>query len=176
MLASNSVRPAWRAALATLLYETGRLEQARPEFELLAAEGFVEIPEDGDWLTAVTLTADCCVALRDGERAAQLYELLYPYRDSNVVIGLGAVCLGSAARYLGRLAAATGRTGDATEHFEHALAANAALRAPVCLAHTQVDFAQLLEGGRRAEQLRAEAAQTAQRLGLPMLARRAATA
>ena len=43
----------------------------------------------------------------------QLYELLAPYRDGNVVIGLAAACLGSAARYLGRLAATIGRADEA---------------------------------------------------------------
>ena len=32
------------------------------------------------------------------ERAAALYELLLPYAGTNVVIGLGAVCLGATRR------------------------------------------------------------------------------
>ena len=62
-------RPAWRAALATLLWESGRVEEARAEFEALAANDFADIPRDGDWLIAITLLADCAVELGDAQRA-----------------------------------------------------------------------------------------------------------
>ena len=103
LVASNPHRPAWRAALAALLAEEGRVEEAQREVDALAAQDFEDIPQDGDWLIAMTLLAECCAELRDQTRATQLYELLMPYRDGNVVIGLAAVCMGSAARYLGRL-------------------------------------------------------------------------
>ncbi len=93
----------------------GRREEARAELAALAARDFVDIRLDGDWMIAITLLADCAVELGDAERAAQLYELLLPYREVNVVIGLAAVCLGSAARYLGRLAATMGRPDDAAD-------------------------------------------------------------
>jgi DNA-binding SARP family transcriptional activator len=162
-------RPAYRVALATLLWETGRLEQAGAEVERVA---FDDIPVDLDWLTSITLLSDLCAELCDAPRSERLYELLLPYRDVNVVIGLGAACQGAAARYLGRLAAAVGRREEAAEHFEQALAANTALRAPVCLARTQLDYARLL-GARspRRQALIDEAAATAEKLGLVAVAR-----
>jgi DNA-binding SARP family transcriptional activator/tetratricopeptide (TPR) repeat protein len=174
MVRSNPDRPAWRAALATLLCDIDCQQEARPLFDELAEAGFENIPEDGDWLIAITLLADCCVELQDRDRSALLYELLVPYSGANVVIGLGAVCLGSAQRYLGRLAAAMGRTEDAERHYEQALEANATLKAPVCLAHTRIDYARLLGSDPRAQPLLRAAAQTAQELGLPLLSRRAA--
>ena len=161
LVASNPHRPAWRAALATLLAGDGRDEEAQREFDALAARDFEDIPQDGDWLIAMTLLAECCAELEDAGAGHQLYELLLPYRDGNVVIGLAAVCLGSAARYLGRLAAVMGRGEEAAEHFERALVANAALKAPVFLAHTQIDFAQSLGPGPRAAELTEAAARTA---------------
>ena len=101
-------RPAWRAGLATLLCDTGRPDEAASSCARSPA-GFGDIPPDGDWMIAVTLLADVAAELRDAEPAAALYELLEPYSASNVVIGTGAVCLGSVARYLGRLAQATDR-------------------------------------------------------------------
>jgi DNA-binding SARP family transcriptional activator len=163
----NPHRPAWRAALATLLIEAEREDEARHEIDVIAAQGFEDIPQDGDWLIAITLLADTCADLEDSARAAQLYELLLPYRDVNVVIGLAAVCLGSAARYLGRLAIVMGRKQEAIDHFERALVANAALKAPVYLAHTQVDFARVLGSGRRARELLDEARRTTSILTLP---------
>jgi DNA-binding SARP family transcriptional activator len=172
MVASNPSRPTWRIALAALLVETGRAEEGRDEFDTIAAQGFRDIPEDGEWLTEITLLADCCADLGDRAHAAQLYELLLPYSEVNIVIGLAAVCMGSAARYLGRLAATTGRSEAATDHFERALQANAALNAPLWLAHTQLDYAKALGRGHRAAELVDAAARTAEELALPKVTRR----
>ncbi len=172
LVSSNPSRPAWRAALMTLLWETGRLEEARAELETIAAQNFEDIPEDGDWLIAVTLLAEGAARLGEVEHAGRLYEMLLPYRRGNVVIGLAAVCLGAAARFLGRLAATVGNRSDAAAHFEFALAANAALDTPLYLAHTQLDYAELLGPGRRATKLVEAAAQVAQELQLPAIERR----
>jgi DNA-binding SARP family transcriptional activator/tetratricopeptide (TPR) repeat protein len=166
---------AWPAALATLLWETGRVDEAKTVFERVAEHEFDDIPRDGDWLIAMTLLADTAAELHDARRSEKLYELLLPYRDLNVVIGLAAVCLGSAARFLGRLATAMGRRAEAAEHFERALGGNATLNAPVFLAHTQLDYARLVgPGDPRARALIDEAARAAEELALPAVARRAA--
>ncbi len=171
---ANPNRPAWRAGLAILLQESGRDVEARQLFDDLAAHDFEDIPRDGDWMVATTLLADLCAELGDAARAEKLYRMLLPYRDGNVVIGLAAVCQGSAATYLGRLASTMGSRSEAIAYFERALVANAALRAPVRLAHTQLAYAQALGGGREAADLKAAAARIAQELGLPAVARRAA--
>ena len=173
LVAANPARPAWRAALATLLLESGRRDEARQEFERLAAGGLEDIPQDGDWMIAMTLLSDVCAGLGDAERAALLHDRLAAYREMNVVIGLAAACLGSAARYLGKLAATTGREEQAAAHFELALEANGRLNAPVLLAHTQLDYALALGNGRRRTELIEAAANTAQMLDLPWVAERA---
>jgi tetratricopeptide (TPR) repeat protein len=173
-VASNPTRPTWRIALMTLLWETGRIDEAREEFEALAAHDFADIPEDGDWLTAITLLAEGAVALGDRERAARLHELLLPYGAGNVVIGLAAVCLGAAARFLGGLAATVGNTDEAAKHYRLALEANTALKTPLYLAHTQLDYAALLGPGSEASELIEEATRTAERLGLPKVKQRIA--
>ena len=170
----NPNRPAWRAGLATLLCETGRSDEARAELEVVAQIGLETIPMDGDWMIAITLLADVATALDDTERALEVYELLLPFGQANVVIGLGAVCLGPTARYLGRLALTMGRRTDALEHLRNAIKANIALGAPVHLAHTQLDYAYALGPGAQARALIEEAQQTAARLDLPAVALRAA--
>jgi tetratricopeptide (TPR) repeat protein len=166
-------RLGYRAALALLLAETGRLDEARVEVASLEVDG---IPEDVDWLTTMTMLADLAADLGDVGRAHRLYALLEPYAEVNVVIGLGVVCEGAAARYLGRLAAATGRQEEARHHFELALERNAALGASMCLARTQLDYAQTLGPARsaRARELIESASATARELDLPALARRTA--
>jgi DNA-binding SARP family transcriptional activator/tetratricopeptide (TPR) repeat protein len=171
---ANPARPAWRAGLAIVLEKAERPELAREQLEILAARDFADIPRDADWLAAVTLISDVAVALADSARAALLYDLLLPYGEQNVVIGLASVCLGSVARYLGRLAVTAGRPDAAEEHFKRAIGANTALRAPVELAHTQLDYARILGSGARARQLIEAARKAAAELELPAVARRVA--
>jgi DNA-binding SARP family transcriptional activator len=173
LIASNPVRPAWRAALAALLCETDRWEQAAEELEVLAAQGFADIPPDGDWMIAMTLLADVATELGDAERAARLYELLLPYGRGNVVIGLGAVCLGASARYLGRLATTMGEEAEAVQLLERAIERNTLLKAPILIAHSQLDYAVALHGGRQARALIEAAQRAARELDLPLVARRA---
>ena len=173
-LDDNPRRPAWRAGLAILLVETGRLDEAQIEFDRLVGDGSGEVPRDGDWIVATVLLADIAAALNDRARAEVLHELLLPFADRTVVIGLGTVCLGSVARYLGRLAVATGDDRAASGHFEHALQVNRELQASVQLAHTQLDYAHWLGSGTEARALVAAARATADELHLPAVARRAA--
>jgi tetratricopeptide (TPR) repeat protein len=172
MVASNPIRPAWRAALATMLWESDRLEEAREELEQLAREDFRDVPRDGDWMTTVIVLCEIVAALEDRERSALLYEALLPYESVHVAAGIAVVCFGSAARYLGKLAFTIGRQDDATRHFELALEHNAMLEAPVLLAHTRLDFAAALGGGIRSRRMIDEAAEAAAELGLPAVARR----
>jgi DNA-binding SARP family transcriptional activator len=176
LVAEHPGRPAWRAALADLLCEEGRLAEAQAEFERLAAADFDDIPRDLDWMIAMTLLSDVCADLGDAARAKLLYARLEPYADVNVVVGLAAACLGSTASFLGKLAATMGRCDLAASHFEHALARNAALKAPACLARTQIDYARALGQDPRAEELLAAAARTAEELGLGAVARKVAQA
>ena len=155
-----------------MLLETGRLEEAAEQLTMLAANDFVDIPRDGDWMTTVTLLSEVSAGLGDAPSAARLYELLTPFAQLNVVIGVGALCLGSAARFLGKLAVALGDQQAAAEHFEQALEANSRLKAPLWLAHTRLDYGQALGRGVRAQRMIDEARETAELLGLPALRRR----
>ena len=172
LVKGNPARPAWRTGLAILLLDTGRPEEAAIEFEQLAANDFFDLPKDGDWLISMTLLADLAAGLRDAPRARLLYDLLLPYRERNIVIGMATVCLGSLARYVGRLALAIGERTAAVEHLQLAIEANTALTAPVQLAHTQVDLAQALGPGPDALAMVEAARLTADDLHLPAVTRR----
>ena len=173
-LSTNADRAGWRAALALLLHQTGRTEEARAEFDRLARDGFDWIPRDGDWMVVAAVAADLAHALDDAPRSEILYDLLTPFADTNVVVGLGAACLGAASRYLGRLAMTLGRRADAVTHLRHAVDANDALQATVELAHSWVDLAWALGAGSEAVELLERAEATAAELRLPAVARRAA--
>lgn len=168
---SNAVRPVWRAALAMVEWESGRAEEAQSHIDMLSDRGFADIPLDGDWLTTMALAADVCAGLGDAQTAAIIHEQLLPYVHANVVVGLGAVCLGSVATFAGKLAAAIGRKREAVELLERGLAANTALRAPACVARTELEYARVLGPGRRGQDLLAGAEHAAAEFGLHKLAR-----
>ncbi|MGA9860372.1 MAG: hypothetical protein WBQ18_21075, partial [Solirubrobacteraceae bacterium] len=158
LLASNPHRPAWRAGLAVLLCDTGRLDEARSQFTRLAEGRFETITADGDWMIVAALAAEAAFALGDAEQAAHLYELLAPHASTNVVIGLGAVCLGPASLFLGRLALTVGRREQAIAHLRAAVAAATSLSSPVLLAHGLFELGAAVggeEGGELLDQARA---------------------
>jgi tetratricopeptide (TPR) repeat protein len=173
LVQANPIRPGWRAALVTALWESDQRDEARAELDRAAVNHFADIPFDGDWITTIGLFADACTEVGDVRRAPSLYEALLPYAGVNVVAGLGVICLGPVSRLLGKLAATMGRGSEATRHFEDALEFCRRLEAPVLLAHTQLDFAAALGSGTRAQRLLADAAEIAERLGATALARRA---
>jgi hypothetical protein len=167
---------AWRAALALLLIELGRIDEARTEFETLAAD---ELPRDANWLIGVTLLAEVCGALGDGARAEGLYALLEPYAGRNVVVGRAATCNGAASRLLGILAAAMREWECAEGHFISALAMHERMGAKPWVARTQLAYAEMLLTRRqrgdkaRARELLADAVLIADALGMGVVAQRA---
>ena len=170
---------AWRAALGLLLVELGRADEARDEFETLAAGGFDDLPRDANWLIAVTLLAEVCGALGDGARAESLYRLLEPYAGRNVVVGRAATCNGAAARLLGILAAAMRSWETAELHFTSALEMHERMGARPWVARTQLAYADMLLARRqrgdraRARELLGDAVLIADALGMPVVAARA---
>jgi tetratricopeptide (TPR) repeat protein len=135
---------ATHCSLAALYCEAGRVEEARAEFELLAADDFRWIPRDIFWFSCMDHLAEICAYLEDEKRAPTLYEMLLPYQDRYIVNGEFAVPRGFATRHLGLLAATCGRFDEAVAHFEDALTRNARVGPPCALILTQLNYAQVL--------------------------------
>jgi DNA-binding winged helix-turn-helix (wHTH) protein/tetratricopeptide (TPR) repeat protein len=171
--------PGWRAGLAALLCEDGRLAEAREHFEILARQRFDDVPRDFNWTHNMVSLAETCAHLGDAERAAWLHARLLPRAHAAAVVGYASGCWGSVSRWLGLLAATLGRPGEAARHYEAALERNQAQGARSWLARTQLDFARLLhaQGGpgeaARARHLAAAALDTADALGLRVVSERA---
>src|SRR5262249_939796 len=107
---------AWRPGLALIYAELGMREEARAEFEQLAANDFGGLPRDALWGVCLAYLAEVCTFLGDRDRAAVLSRMLKPYAGYCIVLG-GAIAFGgAAARYLGQLAA-TREEWDATERY-----------------------------------------------------------
>jgi DNA-binding CsgD family transcriptional regulator len=134
----------WRPGLALIYSELGLADQARTEFEALAAGDFADLPQDGNWVTCMAFLAEVCAYLGDGGRAETLYRLLRPFEGRNLTAPPNVACFGSADRYLGMLATAMRRWGDAERHFETALEKSIQQGGRPWLAHTQHQFAAML--------------------------------
>ena len=135
--------PIWRCVLAQMATELGYMDEARRQFERLAADGFAPVPWDEEWLVSIGLLAETASALHDSERAAQLYDLLAPYCD-RVAVSYPEISIGAVARYLGLLAATAGRWEDTERDFRAALEINERIGARSWLAHSQYDYARRL--------------------------------
>jgi tetratricopeptide (TPR) repeat protein len=162
----------WRPGLALIYSDLGMEQEARAEFEHLAAEDFTRLPWDALRPATLAYLSEVCAFLDDGRRAATLYQLMKAYDGQNLVIGFAAACYGAAARFLGILAAVRSDWSQADMHFADALAMNAKMGARPWLAHTQYQYAAvLLARGSRADIARGislldEALAAAQALGM----------
>ncbi|HEV7807073.1 MAG TPA: AAA family ATPase [Solirubrobacteraceae bacterium] len=133
----------WRCALALVLVETGRREEARKELDHFAASDFVDIPRGATWLPTLSMLGELCALLHDDVRARRLYELLAPFEGRNVV-SIGAAYLGPVARYLGLLAMTMGSHERALGHLETARSAAARMGARPTAVLTALDAAEVL--------------------------------
>ena len=172
--------PAWRGALALLLVELGRPEEARHGVRAGRRGRLRGLP-------ARRQLADRDHADGRGLRRAgrcrraprELYGLLEPYAGRNVVVGRNATNNGSASRLLGILAAARGELECAERHFDDAQKMHAAMGAKPWHARTQVSYAELLLARRgagdveRATEMLADAILVADALGMVVLAEKA---
>lgn len=155
-VSEHGANAAWRPGLALIYAEIGQPEEARAEFERLAADNFSSMPRDSLWQTCLSYLAEVCGELRDAERAKVLYDLLLPYSELTVVVGNAIVCLGATSRFLGQLATTLEHWDDAETHFRQALALDKGMDAKPWIAHTQYQYAgMLLRRGQREDATRA---------------------
>ena len=112
-VAANPLIAGFRIALTVIYSDLGRLDEARSQFDVLAADDFVSVPRDLAWSGGLTLLSDTCAAIGDAARAQTLLDLLLPYRGQLIVAATGVACPGAADRYLAKLAATVGRDDDA---------------------------------------------------------------
>jgi len=172
-------RRTWAIALALMHAELGQLEAARAQLGLLAPAGFEAIPRNLAWSSMIALAAEVCALTGQQDEAAALYPQLVPWAGRNIVTGSGALCFGSASRYLGLLAAQAGDLDQAVAYLEEGLAQNRSMGARPQVARSYLNLAEaLLRRGRagdpdRALDLLARGALEARSLGMTALATRA---
>ena len=136
----------WSCVLAVFLADSGRVEETRDVFERIAARGFAVLAGESNAPALLSWMARVATFLWDEPRARELYPLLLPYAERNVVLGASSqACLGSAHRYLGLLAATCGDVAGAERHYLAAIATNERMAARPVLACVQHEYARLLQ-------------------------------
>ena len=96
-----------RCALALLLLQDGREEEARGELERLTAAGLDGLPLDNTHIIMLALLAEVAADVADEARAAAIYGWLEPYAE-RWVVSPGAAALWPVERSLGRVAGVMG--------------------------------------------------------------------
>ena len=167
--------PAWRAAAAIALIESGRADEAR---ERALAEDFTSVRWDMLWLVTMWAWADACSRVGLKDRAGELYELLQPFPGK--VAARSIVVYGSVDWALGALATTLERYEQAEGHFATAAKIDERFGGPLLLARTPAGWARaLIARGRpedleRAQQMLEQAEETAERLGAGLVSREVA--
>jgi hypothetical protein len=165
----------WRAALALLCAEIDEEEWARTELEALTADRCAAVPFDENWLATLTFLGMTSGNLGDTRRAAELNELLEPYRGRFIVIGAAAACLGPVSHFLGWLASVEGDWQAAVPLLEQASEESRAAGSELWRARARFRLGLALraransEDQERSGQLISEAGATAERLGMGRL-------
>jgi predicted ATPase len=136
--------PSMRATLSNLYFRLGRRDDARREFDLVAAKDFADLPRDGSWVVTMANLAYVCSYVQDVRRAGILYGYLLPHSSSQLVIGSTPIGVGSILRFLGILATTLERWDDAESHFEGALEMDKRIGAIPCIAFTQQEYGAML--------------------------------
>jgi len=165
------VVPAWRVLAAHVAMVTGDEATAARELELHCRDGCTALPRDLFLLPALAALAEIAAATGSTTHAAGLYELLEPYADRWVVMGL-ASNWGSAERYLGLAALAAGQAPAARAHLERAAEQHASAGARPLLARTLTNVADAAAADgdhARANAALAEAEPIARQVGMPAL-------
>ena len=136
----GSVGVVWRAPLPVVLLQAGERERAREAYDVAFAAALRGLPSSLFRLTGLVCVAEACAALGDAEGADALIEQLEPHAGRFVQTAFSG-CWGSVRRFLGLLHATAGRPEAARAELEAALALHRALEAPILVAATERDLA-----------------------------------
>jgi class 3 adenylate cyclase/tetratricopeptide (TPR) repeat protein len=170
---------AWRAMLAGLYADVGRLDDAQRELYALAEQNFASLPRDEFFELAIRYLAETCCQLHETKLAQSLLEEVEHYAGQVLLVSLGTSVEAAADRSLGQLYWTVGRLDDAerafsaARHLEHKIGAPP-LAARTCYWHAKVLAADGTSKVKpRVEALLDETLGTTEALGMVLLNRQA---
>lgn len=135
--------PMHRAALAVLLLEIGRKEEATRLIDTLSLNHFAVFYPDNAWLFGMSLMSEAVSLAGDPVAAETLYARLSPFAGRHAIAS-NEGSVGVVDRYLGLLAVTMGRLDDGERHLTDAIAILDSMGARPWKAHAQHDLAKVL--------------------------------
>jgi len=138
----NPGLPILRAALARILCEVDRNDEALAVINSDLADGLTQFPYDIAWLPTMTNLAYVSIQLVRPDTARLLYQRMLPRHAQ--VASVGSAIDGPVALYLGALSTFFRAYEDAEGHFAEAREVSRNLRAPYWAGLTQVEWARML--------------------------------
>lgn len=130
----------WPASLAWLWLLQGR--RSSGETLLSTLPPLDEIPRDKYWLSTMVVLAEIATINGPRENAQQLREMLLPFADHIVPVGIGVCFWGTAARTLGLLEERLGLLEAARTHLELAITMSGRVGALAWHAEAQIELAE----------------------------------
>lgn len=110
--------PAWRAAMAVVLANSGGRSDAEAVLDDLARDSFAALPRDIVWLNGMSYLSLVCETIERVDLAEPLYQALAPY--SGMMATNGTIDSGPVDLRLGALARLAGNPDLARQHLESA--------------------------------------------------------
>jgi hypothetical protein len=135
---------AFRCSLAFAYAILDKPQSAQQQFDWVARDGFLALPKDISWLTAMGLLAETAVWLDDARRAQLVYEQLVPFGDRWPFFAGEAVPGGPTAHWLAELATTFGDFQLARHWLACARTLCEKLRAPLFMQYNALAEARLL--------------------------------
>jgi hypothetical protein len=133
------------AALAVAAASAGERRTAVSAVAALVGRDLEALPRSSTWLVTMQGIVEAAHLLGDTDTAARAYELLAPYADLPMVVGVGAACYGSTHHALGVASFTTGDLDRAERHLKVAVRHNLALAHWPAVSATRNRYAEVLE-------------------------------
>jgi phage terminase Nu1 subunit (DNA packaging protein) len=130
------------AALAVAAAMAGDRRRAAGVLAALCGHDLANLPRSSSWLATMNGIVEAAYLLEDAATSARAYELLSPYADQPMMVGLGVACFGSVHHALGVASLTTGHVDRAVEHLGAAIRANLALAHWPAVVTSRVRYAQ----------------------------------
>jgi hypothetical protein len=178
-IAEHPNLPILQALKARVCVGIGRMDTARAIVDELAPAGFARVQRGVMWPTCLAELTESVAALGAVDHARTLLPLVEPWSGQCLVVGLGLDVVGAADRYIGMLELVLGRYDGVDDRFGAAIALESRLESPPLVARTRYWWGRSLLARRQADDveravdLLAQCRQTAEQLGMPLLARQA---
>jgi hypothetical protein len=103
---------------------SGNADEAAAMLDIHARDRFAGLPQDLSWLYSLAMYATAAQLIGDEKVSLTIADLLSPWADHFLVLGSGALCLGSISGYVASALMGAGEPGRAESFARNAVVQN----------------------------------------------------